>query len=177
MWTTPLLRSTNAPKVVFGDSASMIASTGYLETSTRHGSGSLLVAVLLTVKVNVENLNSTLANLNNLRWVVNGSKKARNVNQANAAMSTNAPTQRWRKQPLSFMPNLELAQDVLTLWPYERLLKNNTARKNNVVAAAIHPITRASIRVPMNAPRSLTRRRSTRDAGRKPRRMSRISRP
>ena len=95
----------------------------------------------LTVKVNVENLNlNLLANLNNLRWVVNVvPRKLGNVNQAVNAAKVNKCTKLndGGNGTLELHANLELAQDVLTLC-LTSLLKNNAARKNNVVAVAIH---------------------------------------
>ena len=95
----------------------------------------------LTVKVNVENLNlNLLANLNNLRWVVNVvPRKLGNVNQAVNAAKVNKCTKLndGGNSTLELHANLELAQDVLTLC-LTSLLKNNAARKNNVVAVAIH---------------------------------------
>ena len=95
----------------------------------------------LTVKVNVENLNlNLLTNLNNLRWVVNVvPRKLGDVNQTINTAKINKRTKLNDRGngTLKLHANLELAQDVLTLC-FTSFLKNNTARKNNVVAVAIH---------------------------------------
>ena len=95
-----------------------------------------------TVKINLHDLYLyNVANLADLRW--SGDVLLSHLGDVNEAFNAVAKVNKCTKlndggnSTLELHANLELAQDVLTLC-LTSLLKNNTARKNNVVAVAIH---------------------------------------
>ena len=95
----------------------------------------------LTVQVNVQDLDlNFLTNLNDLRRVIDVvPRKLGDVNQTIDATKVNEGTKLndGRNGTLELHANLKLAKDVLTLC-LTCLFKNHTARKNDVIAIAIH---------------------------------------
>ena len=95
----------------------------------------------LTVEIHIENLNlNFLTDLNNLGGVVNVvPRELRDVNQTidTAKVDKSTEVDDGGNLTLEVHARLELGEDVGTLG-LASLLKNNTARKDNVVAVTVH---------------------------------------